>query len=415
MDKTDFGFWILDFGFRGAGVLQGRAPHSPLHTLYSPRLARRGFTLVEILTVVLIISLLLGLITAAIVPARARVKIWRMQAEIKQMELAIERVKTELGGGEYPPDGADTNNNVNNADAIRFLRRAFPRASYTYNYTAATGLTAQGTGAAVSLGLRPDTAICFWLGGMRDPSGNFIGFNADPTDPLNLNTAYNPNANPPQGRIGPFFDFDRSRVSQAGAGLLMPLSSTVANTGWNATASAYIGNCDYFPQNDQLISYPASTATAGVSMTYAPFLYFKSVMAKYSDVQAAGLIDNSGEYYHAWTAPATCTQTGTAAIAVIPFKNSQAATTSLTDPTKAGTAARGWINPSSFQILCPGLDGYYDAAQATGSLTPYIGGTEGPDKNTTYAPIYPDGLNYGKNTMDDVTNFSNGKLQNDMP
>ena len=48
------------------------------------------------------------------------------------------------------------------------------------------------------------------------------------------------------------------------------------------------------------------------------------------------------------------------------------------------------MNPRSFQILCPGLDGIF---------------------GTGYH--YPSGADYNVNNNDDVTNFSNGKLENE--
>jgi prepilin-type N-terminal cleavage/methylation domain-containing protein len=367
---------------------------------------RRAFTLIEILTVVLIISLLLGMIVAAVGPARNKVKTWRMQSEIKNLELAVERVRSELGGGEYPPDGADIS--ANYADSMRFLRRAFPRANYTYGYDA-NGVNVTVGGTTQSLGLRPDTALCFWLGGLRGPDGSFIGFNADPTDPFNITNPYVVST-PPQGRIGPFFDFDRTRVSQAvytatSGGTLSGSAGQYPAT----TVTSFIGNAVFFPQNDQVITYPTLASTTTQPMPYSPYLYFKAVMSLYSDVSGAN------EYYHYWTEPSTATQSGSSALTIVPFKNSQIATPLLTNAASATTAERGWINPTTFQILCPGLDGYYDQALKGGA---YLTGSEpnqGADANTHYAPIYPDGVNYGPNSKDDVTNFSGGKLQNDMP
>ncbi len=80
----------------------------------------------------------------------------------------------------------------------------------------------------------------------------------------------------------------------------------------------------------------------------------------------------------------------------------------------SGDLTRAWMNPRSYQILCPGLDGFFSPCSSAASKGGvYLLGTESKDKNGRYAPIYPDGLNYGTNTQDDITNFSNGKLSDD--
>src|SRR3989339_1099938 len=106
---------------------------------------RRGFTLVEMLVVIVIIGILASLITGAAIMARLRAKITMVRTEIAQLEMTLTQYKAEVG--EFPPDFAnlqfpcsktaglpDPNPNndeivrVNAQDAVlRHLRRRFPR------------------------------------------------------------------------------------------------------------------------------------------------------------------------------------------------------------------------------------------------------------------------------------------------
>ena len=63
-----------------------------------------GFTLVELLTVVLIIGMLTALISSAAIMARAAVRKSVDKTEVTQLAMALEKYKTEYG--EYPPDFA---------------------------------------------------------------------------------------------------------------------------------------------------------------------------------------------------------------------------------------------------------------------------------------------------------------------
>ena len=64
----------------------------------------RGFTLVEMLVVVLIIGILAGLISAAAIRGLHRAKVARISVEIEQISLALEQYKQQFG--EYPPISA---------------------------------------------------------------------------------------------------------------------------------------------------------------------------------------------------------------------------------------------------------------------------------------------------------------------
>jgi len=110
-----------------------------------------------------------------------------MRMEIKQLETALEYYRAQLGN--YPPDF------TNPATVRRHVQIAFPR------YT--------GDLPPQCAELDPASALTFWLGGMTDADGRFIGFSANPADPFNATDS---------SRLGPFFEFDPQRVKKVGVG-----------------------------------------------------------------------------------------------------------------------------------------------------------------------------------------------------
>jgi len=231
---------------------------------------RRGFTLVEMLVVVVIIGILASLITAVAMQARRRARIAVIALEISELDMACKAFKARFG--DYPPDGCDT------TVTARFVKKAFPRMT---------------SGSAPSV--TPATALVVWLKGVS----------ADPTNPFGAS---------PTSMIGPFFDFDTSRIS--------------ANTYW-----------------------PPGVAidTTG---TKAGYVYFRA--------------ENGGYAGKTWD-----TRGG-----------------AMTDGRI--TTNPPWMNPGSFQIRACGLDGKWA---------------------TPWATSFGVGTDYKAEDYDDMTNFSNGTLE----
>ncbi|MDO4584646.1 MAG: type II secretion system protein [Planctomycetia bacterium] len=134
---------------------------------------RHGFTLVELLTVIIIISLLAGMISGAAYYAVTSVNQSVIRQEISQLELALNAYKAEFG--EYPPDG------TNSTDVANHIQRCYPNATTTSTWCT----------------VNPSTALVVFLGPR----------NADPKNPFGSNP-YSENIS----LTKPFFEFDETRL-----------------------------------------------------------------------------------------------------------------------------------------------------------------------------------------------------------
>ena len=331
---------------------------------------RKSFTLVELLVVIVIIAILAALIASVAHKARISAMNARMKLEVMALDQALNAFKARFGA--YPPDGVTLTN---------FLSVAFPRyggGMPTKNPLTGAALplnthlaevwvvgTYNASGPGVTSGpngqfLTPATALVFWLGGMQDANGNFIGFSADPTDPFDAKYATIHGAGTYQkNRIGPFFDFQKSRVS------------------------GYF----YFPDNGLGTNINANS----------PYVYF---VGPYTINQADILVFGPG------TCTYTSNQTYFNAWWGLPPPNGMhvaspggVACTAYYDTRLPGGA---FVNQDTLQILCPGMDGAFGAGNSYPTGMP-IGTT----------PIYM--ANTPANN-DDITNFTKGTtIQDDLP
>ena len=188
-----------------------------------PTVARRGgFTLVELLAVIMIIALLAGLLTPAVMRARNSARNAAIKAEIDMLHMAIMNYKNEYGS--FPPcfSGAAATD-----PAAKHILRIFPRTANVAN--------------EVTAAPNPANAMMGWLGGYSD----------DPTRPVSGGT---------RKRL---FDFDQSRTGSGVAvyypsgakgspyiylssnayGLFDGAAGTVSN-GWPASSITYMAGQD---------------------------------------------------------------------------------------------------------------------------------------------------------------------------
>jgi len=199
------------------------------------------------------------------------------------------------------------------------------------------------------LKLRPDVSLVFWLGGAQDLSGAFIGFSANPQNPFDASA----------NRIGPFFSFQKALNNPrfiAQHHLTPPGLSGNASISWNLY--------QYLPPNGQVQSQP--------------YVYFRPKDGVYTSIPFTPT---------AWTVP------------TLPYADSTA-------PGFTSNNMPYFVNPNTYQLLCPGLDGKYGVYPTPPNAS-----------NSTKWPFYPAGTNYdAANGLDDMTNFTVGAtVQDDVP
>jgi len=142
---------------------------------------RNGFTLVELLAVIMIIALLAGLVTPAVMRARNSARNAAIKAEIDMLHMAIMNYKNEYGS--FPP--AYDSNIKTGSPVVKHVQRLFPRCVATSQFGNAKTLS-------------PGEALVSWLAGYRsDPQNPLI----DPATP-----------NVPATDRKKLFDFDQRRL-----------------------------------------------------------------------------------------------------------------------------------------------------------------------------------------------------------
>lgn len=274
---------------------------------------RPGFTLVEMMTVIVIIGILAGLTIGAGIAVRAAVKRGIVISDMKQLEMGLQRYESEVG--EYPPDFAfcaetSTRGAEARARVVNHLRKRFPkmRLTGTTDVQFASFLTACGlTVGSASNQLNPSTALTFWLGGMLDGDGKPKGFSEDPTNPFKVG----------EPRTNPYYDFNTERMDALQ--LMQP----------------------------------------GIRPP-APFVYFRAVKSNTTgNFEYGAANETSGEFepFSYGSTPNVCVPYLEDAYDLNPVLPVHA-----TDPT---IRIRTWRAPDTYQIIAAGLDGVFSTSTPT--------------------------------------------------
>ena len=334
-----------------------------------PRVRNRiGFTLIELLVVISIIAILAGLLIPVIGSVRRRGQVTATVLEIQNLKNAIEQYKQKFG--DYPPDGS------NAVVFQRHIRIAFPRIA-PQEILNLNSLILDSHNLAVTK-LDAAEALVFFLGGFsEDPRYPFTGTGG----PLTANR--NPG----------LFDFDPTRLSIGVLTNIGTLSDPIMVP--VSTDETVLHNnpdeWDIFP-----VYLPKGMDVPFVyfdSRTYMP----RSIYAYY--VNGVPQAVPPARYPPAeWRAgnPHNHPVTSISGIAR-PYRSDEPRQpTPGVDP-----HTYKWINPDAFQIIAAGTDNDF--------------GISDPANNAGFNRHYPSGADYSDGDKSNITSFSRGTLEDDIP
>lgn len=157
---------------------------------------RSGFTLIEVLIVIVIIGILAALILPAVNRARMRAQIARVQSELESMKASITDFKVRFKN--TPPSNITLHEAPAGWASDALSRRTIKTLWPQFDFSVTRDVNGDGD-STDSFNMEGSECLVFFLGGMIDgTSGAFRGFSKNPGNPLALDNGT---------RDGPFFEF----------------------------------------------------------------------------------------------------------------------------------------------------------------------------------------------------------------
>jgi general secretion pathway protein G len=408
---------------------------------------RPGFTLVELLIVIVILGMLIGLLVPAVMRAVATAKEAQVSAEIQTLSQALAQFKSTYN--EYPPSrivvsengdysaGTLTISGVSYAAlgqrTLAAFKRYWPRMQFntTSSGTAAPGLNANYyydvNGNNILDGvyvLQGPECLVLFLGGVPQTTGagstgygaaggtgwSTTGFAKDPKNPFQ-NAVAAPN------RTAPLFEFNNSRL----------ISNLTNAAGPPGGFPGYVDSLGA-PSGDNglLPFYAYFSAYGGVGYDPAdcdmtepdPAGQYPAIMGAFTSgnciPQGSNTILASSTGGKLYASPAPNPYTNDVPVSTLPSGH---VNTSNLKP-------RPWQNPTSFQIISPGRDRYYGiggqyVSNGTSKL-PFIAAQQsgGPYTADSFQTVEANAdvtsqtlsKEVRNREADNVTNFSQGRL-----
>ncbi len=406
-----------------------------------------GFTLTELLIVIVIIGVLAALSTVAVMAARTAIINSLVRSQMSQMEIALEKYKADFG--EYPPSLADE------AATVRHARMRWKRANLSYvdimNYAFAQPTddlrdTVPDRSPFRVSGTDPDDSylksrakiadfldrsekyhyyesvqlrsLTFWLSGMYDPiAKKFVGFSVDPADPLQ--SPYDPITGTLSNkqREQPRYEFSPEKANFALYEFSDPhYTYTDAN---GKTKQEYPFQVPYFAVRELPVAYFRAN-TAGGSLAYTTKIAVGSLPSPTTYDYGLDMCDLTrvNPHYNFGIA-VPYARSGE------PIDTNWRVTTTWegTSPTFADKVV--WYNEDKFQLIYPGLDRYFGEPKtgepnyrekfpktttAVDAAVKSWFTTTGPLPSPSAGIVTSQGI--AVEDLDNVTNFSKGATLN---
>lgn len=402
------------------------------------RAVRGGFTMIELLMVIIIIAILVALLLPAINGAMKTARKAAVSSEISQLATALANFKSKYG--DYPPSrflaiesgnyssylgsGSNALLTGNNLDpyspgdgditvgqlaqrSVAALRRFWPRVTTNVTYPNASysgWYDFNGNGAATKAPDAPyvlhgHECLVFFLGGVpsTDSNGNvgLNGFDKNPQNPF-TNIAVSPTNRQP-----PFFEFNPSR-------LFLDVNSVISGTTTPIGIPGYVDSIGNAPP-PAVAGAPPSTLNF-----YAYFSAYGNAGYDPNDVNFGFESDASGNSPIGLGVIVNFPVQTTKAVSICESYSPNPYTSTLTSVIPVT-----FQKPQSFQIISSGIDGLYGVggqyiATATTSATnqlpvdstaTFYGSTTGTSLSSDADPAIR------KREQDNLTNFTSGSLQ----